>query len=82
MQLLQSRMVLIGIANSLDLTERLLPGLESRGCKPRLVAFPTYSRTQVATLLQERLDSLPGPAFAPMAIDFCSRKVSTLVVIH
>ena len=70
-------MVLIGIANSLDLTERLLPGLEARGCKPRLVAFPTYSRTQVATLLQERLDSLPGPAFAAMAVDFCSRKVTT-----
>ena len=65
----------MGIANSLDLTERLLPGLEARGCKPRLVAFPTYSRHQITTVLQERLQSLPGPVFAAKAIEFCARKV-------
>ncbi len=75
MQLLKSRLILVGIANSLDLTERLLPGLEARGCKPRLVAFPTYSRTQITAVLQERLDSLPGPVFAAKALEFCARKV-------
>lgn len=75
LQLLKSRLILVGIANSLDLTERLLPGLEARGCKPRLVAFPTYTRTQISTVLQERLQSLPGPVFAAKALEFCSRKV-------
>ena len=79
LQLLKSRLILVGIANSLDLTERLLPGLEARGCKPRLVAFPTYSRTQISTVLQERLQSLPGPVFAPKALDFCGRKVSAVL---
>lgn len=65
----------MGIANSLDLTERLLPGLEARGCKPRLVAFPTYTRNQISTVLQERLQALPGPVFAAKALEFCARKV-------
>ncbi len=69
----------MGIANSLDLTERLLPGLEARGCKPRLVAFPTYSRNQITAVLQERLDSLPGPVFAAKALEFCARKVDCLL---
>lgn len=76
MQLLKSRLILLGIANSLDLTERLLPGLEARGCKPRLVAFPTYNRNQITTVLEERLGSLPGPVFAPKALEFCGRKVT------
>ncbi|KAA6422841.1 MAG: cell division control 6 protein [Trebouxia sp. A1-2] len=75
-QLLKSRLILVGIANSLDLTERLLPGLEARGCKPRLVAFPTYSRNQITAVLQERLDSLPGPVFAAKALEFCARKMA------
>ena len=78
LQLLKSRLILVGIANSLDLTERLLPGLEARGCKPRLVAFPTYSRHQITAVLQERLDSLPGPVFAAKALEFCARKVKCL----
>lgn len=75
LQLLKSRLILVGIANSLDLTERLLPGLEARGCKPRLVAFPTYTRNQICTVLQERLQALPGPVFAAKALEFCARKV-------
>ncbi|DBA84848.1 hypothetical protein WJX77_006429 [Trebouxia sp. C0004] len=75
-QLLKSRLILVGIANSLDLTERLLPGLEARGCKPRLVAFPTYSRNQITAVLQERLDSLPGPVFAAKSLEFCARKMA------
>lgn len=78
LQLLKSRLILVGIANSLDLTERLLPGLEARGCKPRLVAFPTYTRTQISTVLQERLLSLPGPVFAAKALEFCARKVGRI----
>lgn len=79
LQLLKSRLILVGIANSLDLTERLLPGLEARGCKPRLVAFPTYSRHQITAVLQERLESLPGPVFAAKALEFCARKVEFLL---
>ena len=75
LQLLKSRLILVGIANSLDLTERLLPGLEARGCKPRLVAFPTYTRNQITAVLQERLDCLPGAVFAAKALEFCARKV-------
>ena len=40
LQLLKSRLILAGIANSLDLTERLLPGLEARVLQERLQALP------------------------------------------
>jgi cell division control protein 6 len=52
----RSRLVLIGIANALDLTDRILPRLQARPkCKPQLLHFPPYSRDQIVQVLQERL---------------------------
>lgn len=39
--------VVAAIANSLDLTERLLPVLKCRGVVPQHVLFTAYNRTQV-----------------------------------
>lgn len=39
---------LLAIANSLDLTDRLLPKLRCQGIAPQLVCFPAYSRSQVS----------------------------------
>ena len=49
-------MCLTGVANSLDLTDRILPRLQSRPkCRPELLHFAPYTRTQISTILQDRL---------------------------
>lgn len=74
-----------GIANALDLTDRVLPRLQSHvKCCPRLVHFPPYTKDQIVTILQSRLscDSSTSESQAaiidPMAIQFCARKVSAV----
>ncbi|KAF2725437.1 cell division control protein Cdc6 [Polychaeton citri CBS 116435] len=78
-----SRLVLIGIANALDLTDRFLPRLKSRNLKPDLLPFMPYTASQVTTVLTEKLRTL-APSGSPVvpfmqapAIAFCSKKVAS-----
>ncbi|KAI1171205.1 P-loop containing nucleoside triphosphate hydrolase protein [Nemania sp. FL0916] len=76
-----SRLMLVGIANALDLTDRFLPRLKSRNLKPELLPFLPYSAAQIKTIITGRLKSLvpegsPLPFMHPAAIELCSRKVS------
>ncbi|XP_063156751.1 cell division control protein 6 homolog isoform X2 [Candoia aspera] len=73
-----SRLILIGIANALDLTDRILPRLQARPmCRPQLLNFPPYSKDQLASILQERLKKVSGEQVLDnAAIQFCARKVS------
>nr|XP_023508322.1 cell division control protein 6 homolog isoform X2 [Equus caballus] len=75
-----SRLVLIGIANTLDLTDRILPRLQAREkCKPRLLNFPPYTKNQIATILQDRLNQVSRDwVVDDAAIQFCARKVSAV----
>lgn len=51
-----SKLVLIGIANALDLTDRILPRLRARcGLKPRLMHFAPYSKEQIVEIISKRL---------------------------
>ena len=72
-----TRLVLIGISNSIDLTDRTLPHLEQLGISPAVVPFPAYSATALFELLKERLEQLPGPVLAEPAMQFASRKVGS-----
>ena len=48
--------LLAGIANALDLTDRILPRLQARPhCRPQLLHFPPYSRQELAAIVQDRL---------------------------
>ncbi|XP_075702060.1 cell division control protein 6 homolog [Rhinoderma darwinii] len=78
--LANSRIVLIGIANALDLTDRILPRLQARPqCKPQLLNFSPYTKDQIATILQDRLTQISGDAVLDnAAIQFCARKVSAV----
>ncbi|XP_048778181.2 cell division control protein 6 homolog [Ostrea edulis] len=80
--LAKSRLVLIGIANALDLTDRILPRLQARpNCKPQLLNFPPYSREQIAAILQDRLQMLEKDGVSvvePSAVQFCARKISAV----
>lgn len=75
-----SRLVLIGIANTLDLTDRILPRLQAREkFKPQLLNFPPYTRNQIATILQDRLNQVSRDQILDSAaIQFCARKVSAV----
>ncbi|KAL8857056.1 MAG: hypothetical protein Q9178_006348 [Gyalolechia marmorata] len=82
-----SRLMLIGIANALDLTDRFLPRLKARNLKPQLLPFLPYTAAQVASVITAKLLSLvPGedggqphhvPFVHPTAIQFCSKKVAS-----
>lgn len=80
-----SRLVLIGIANALDLTDRFLPRLKSKNLKPELLPFHPYSAAQIKNIITARLKSLlpagskqtTAPFLHPAAIELCSRKVSS-----
>ncbi|KAI8632199.1 cell division control protein [Xylariaceae sp. FL1651] len=77
-----SRLILVGIANALDLTDRFLPRLKSRNLKPELLPFLPYSAAQIKSIITGRLKSLvpegsPLPFIHPAAIELCSRKVSS-----
>jgi len=49
---------LIGIANSLDLTERFVPLLASKGAAPAVLNFRPFEATEITTVLQARLSQL------------------------
>ncbi|XP_033728944.1 cell division control protein 6 homolog [Pecten maximus] len=78
----KSRLILIGIANALDLTDRILPRLQARPkCKPQLLNFAPYSKDQIAAILKDRIQKIESNGVAVMensAIQFCARKISAV----
>lgn len=81
-----SNLVLVGIANALDLTDRFLPRLRSQKLVPEVLTFTPYSSDDVVKIIQERLmslynekaDSPPSvvPLMHPAAIQFCAKKIA------
>ena len=81
-----SRLIIIGIANALDLTDRLLPRLKSRNLKPQLLPFLPYTAPQIASVITNKLHSILSadhaitsdfvPVIHPSAIQLCSKKVA------
>ncbi|GBG82036.1 hypothetical protein CBR_g34218 [Chara braunii] len=72
----ESRCILVGIANSIDMTQRLLPHLRAFSCIPSVVTFPAYNQSQICAILNQRLKRLSFQAFHPLAIELCARKVA------
>ncbi|KAJ6263425.1 Cell division control protein [Drechslerella dactyloides] len=79
-----SKLVLVGIANALDLTDRFLPRLKARNFEPTLLPVLPYSAEQIATVVTNRLKTLNDetcdaawiPLIHPTAITLCSKKVA------
>jgi cell division control protein 6 len=82
-----SRLVLIGIANALDLADRFLPRLKAKNLEPELLPFLPYTAPQISEVLTARLRSLltsteqdADPTFLPFvhpaAIQLLSKKVA------
>lgn len=77
-----SGLVLVGIANALDFTDRFLPRLKSRGLKPHLLPFLPYTAPQISAVITSKLQALAPagsqhlPFIHPVAIKFLSTKVA------
>ena len=82
-----SRLILIGIANALDLTDRFLPRLKAKNLKPGLLPFLPYTDSLITSIVTMKLKSLspPDPTVPadylpflhPAAIQLCSRKAAS-----
>lgn len=72
-----ARLILIGIANCMDLTSSRLPALRQAGVEPLSVGFAAYRDDQVAEVLRERLRRLPGPVFDDKALVLVSKRIGS-----
>ncbi|EPX75123.1 uncharacterized protein SOCG_02599 [Schizosaccharomyces octosporus yFS286] len=52
-----SRLILVGIANALDMTDRFLPRLQTKNILPTLLSFTPYSAQEISTIIKARLNS-------------------------
>ncbi|XP_026464349.1 cell division control protein 6 homolog [Ctenocephalides felis] len=75
-----SKLILIGIANALDLTDRILPRLQSKcELKPQLMHFAPYSKNQIIEIYKQRLESSGvTDVFSPMAVQLLAGKVAAV----
>ena len=81
-----SSLVLIGIANALDLTDRFLPRLKARNLKPQLLPFLPYTAAEMSDIITQRLQSLmpsdasstPNfvPFLHPTAVQLIGKKIA------
>ena len=77
-----SRLILIGLANALDLTDRALIRLQSRvQFKPVLLNFSPYSKQDIATILGQRIQEAVtedvANVIAPSALQYLGGKISS-----
>ena len=82
-----SSLLLIGIANALDLTDRFLPRLKARNLKPQLLPFLPYSAAEMSTIITQRLrtlvpsDANSSPDFVPFlhptAVQLIGKKIAS-----
>lgn len=73
-----SRLVIIGIANALDLTKRILPRLRAKNCEPQLLNFNPYEINEIRDIIKDRLESsnsIGSPIMDSSAVEFCARKI-------
>lgn len=75
-----SRLILVGIANALDLTDRTLPRLQSRcELKPMLMHFASYTKQQIFDIISARLNQAnASDVFTPPAIQLLAGKVAAI----
>ena len=57
--LARSKLVLVGIANMLDLTDRILPRLQGNAaCRPDLLNFPPYTKPEIVEIINARIKAV------------------------
>lgn len=80
-----AKVVVFGIANSMDLTERFLPRLKLLNCEPKVLHFCQYSVSDITAILMDRLKGINaavdrgngGIFIDNSAIELTARKVAS-----
>jgi origin recognition complex subunit 1 len=70
-------LVVVGISNTMDLPERLLPRVESR-LNIRRVNFHPYDRSALESIITDRLGTLDAFAAGDGGLELCARKVASV----
>jgi origin recognition complex subunit 1 len=73
-----SRLIVLAVANTMDLPERTLSNKISSRLGLTRITFPGYSHSQLQQIIQSRLEFVPGNIVDPDAIQFASRKVAAV----
>ncbi|KAM3439059.1 hypothetical protein MY4824_002863 [Beauveria thailandica] len=73
-----SRLIVLAVANTMDLPERTLSNKISSRLGLTRVTFPGYTHDQLMKIIQSRLEGVPGNIVDPDAVQFASRKVAAV----
>ncbi|KAI9804265.1 MAG: Origin recognition complex, subunit 1 [Piccolia ochrophora] len=73
-----SRLIVLAVANTMDLPERTLSNKISSRLGLTRITFPGYSHDQLMRIIHSRLDGVPGGLVDPDAVQFASRKVAAV----
>lgn len=73
-----SRLIVMAVANTMDLPERTLSNKISSRLGLTRITFPGYNHEQLMKIVQSRLEGVPGNIVEPDAVQFASRKVAAV----
>lgn len=73
-----SRLIVLAVANTMDLPERTLSNKISSRLGLTRITFPGYTHTQLMAIISARLEGVPGNLVDPDAIQFAARKVAAV----
>ncbi|KAF4549502.1 Origin recognition complex subunit 1-like protein [Elsinoe fawcettii] len=77
-QLRHSRLIVLAVANTMDLPERTLSNKISSRLGLTRITFPGYTHQQLIKIIQSRLEGVSGVVVEPDAVQFASRKVAAV----
>jgi len=73
-----SRLIVLAVANTMDLPERTLSNKISSRLGLHRITFRGYTHDQLMAIIESRLAHVPGNVVHPDAIQFASRKVAAV----
>lgn len=73
-----SRLIVLAVANTMDLPERTLSNKISSRLGLTRITFPGYNHEQLMRIIQSRLEGVPDSLVESDAVQFASRKVAAV----
>ncbi|KAH0263713.1 origin of replication binding protein, partial [Aureobasidium melanogenum] len=77
-QLRHSRLIVLAVANTMDLPERTLSNKISSRLGLTRITFPGYTHQQLIKIIESRLEGIGQVIVEPDAVQFASRKVAAV----
>ncbi|KAJ3105823.1 AAA ATPase [Phlyctochytrium planicorne] len=77
-----SKLILIGIANALDLLDRYLPELRSRECLPEMLNFNPYNTAEISEIIKCRLKEVEATIDSDLPMDLEDSPKVALPLMH